>query len=184
MLLEAILRQMPIGIIIAEAPTGRLILGNEQGERIWQHAFIASKDVEGYDDYKAFFADGRRYESEEWPLARSIQKGEVVVNEEIEFQRGNNTHGWMSVNSAPVYNAEGRIVAAVMTFEDISERRQSIGELESIRTNLEERVAERTAELQESNTALSEEIDERRRAEDERTQIMRQMVTSLEDEHR
>jgi PAS domain S-box len=183
-LLEAIVRQMPIGIIIAEAPTGRLILGNEQGERIWQHAFIASKDVEGYDDYKGFFADGRPYESAEWPLARSLRQGEVVVNEEIEFLRGDGTRGWMSVNSAPIHNPEGRIIAAVMTFEDISERRHATGELEDIRAKLEERVAERTAALQESNIALSEEIEERRRAEDERTQIMRQMVTSLEEERR
>jgi two-component system CheB/CheR fusion protein len=183
-LMEAVVRQMPVGIIIAEAPSGRLILGNEMGELIWRHAFIEASDVEGYGNYKGFYANGRAYESHEWPLARSIQQGEAVANEEIEYQRGDNTRGWMSANSAPIYNPEGRIVAAVMTFHEVTERRQFIEELEGIRANLEIRVAERTAKLNETSLALSNEIDHRHRVEAERTQIVRGLVTSLEDERR
>ncbi|HEY9232072.1 MAG TPA: PAS domain-containing protein, partial [Blastocatellia bacterium] len=122
-LFEAIVRQMPVGIIIAEAPTGRLILGNEAGERIWRHAFIASNTVESYGDYKGFYAGGRAYQPDEWPLARSIQKGVTVSGEEIDYERGDGTHGCMSVSSAPVYDGGNQMVAAVMAFYDIPERR-------------------------------------------------------------
>ena len=38
--LEAVLRQMPGGLIIADAPSSKLILGNEQVEQIWRHCFL------------------------------------------------------------------------------------------------------------------------------------------------
>ncbi|HKQ08411.1 MAG TPA: chemotaxis protein CheB [Blastocatellia bacterium] len=121
--MEAIVRQMPVGIIIAEAPLGRLILGNEEGERIWRHAFIASDAVADYGDYKGFYAGGHPYKPEGWPLARSIQKGEVISGEEIDYERGDGSRGCMAVSSAPIYSPEGEMVAAVMAFYDIPERR-------------------------------------------------------------
>ncbi len=158
-LLDAIVRQMPAGVLIAEAPSGRMILGNEQVERIWKNPFVVGGSIEGSDHYRGFHADGRPYAPQEWPLVRSLQNGEVIVNEEIEFQRGDGTRGWMSVNSAPIYDTGSRIVAAVMAFYDISERRQLIKELEG-------------------------EVNERRRVEAERRHIMRQLVTSPEEERR
>lgn len=44
--LEAVLRQMPSGVIIAEAPSGKLVLGNEQVERIWRHPFRPAADID------------------------------------------------------------------------------------------------------------------------------------------
>lgn len=183
-LLDSVLRQMPAGLIIAEAPSGRLILGNQRVERIWRHAFIAVDDVKGYVNYKSFHADGRPYAASEWPLARSIEKGETVVDEEIEIQRGDGTRSWLSVNSAPIYDSQARIVAAVTAFYDVTEHRQFVEDLENIRAELENRVAERTVKLNETNVVLEEEINERRRAEAERTQITRHLMTALEEERR
>ena len=121
--LAGIVRQMPVGIIIAEAPGGRLILGNEAGETIWRHAFIASESIDEYGDYKGFYVGGHPYPASEWPLARSLRNGETVIGEEIDYERGDGTRGCMSVNSAPVYGSDGQMVAAVMAFYDIPERR-------------------------------------------------------------
>ena len=69
--LNAVLRQMPAGIIIADAPSGRLISGNEQVEKILRQPFIACKDLAAWKAYTGFHADGRPYAPEEWPLART-----------------------------------------------------------------------------------------------------------------
>jgi signal transduction histidine kinase/integral membrane sensor domain MASE1/ActR/RegA family two-component response regulator len=119
--LEAVVRHMPVGVMIAEAPSGRLLLANDQVERIWRHPARAANSVAGYGVYPGFHPDGRRYEGSEWPLARSLAAGEVVLSEEIEFERGDGTHGTMSVSSAPVHDPEGRIVAAVVIFLDVSD---------------------------------------------------------------
>src|SRR5205085_5346850 len=65
----------------------------------------------------------RPYQPGEWPLARSIQKGVTIIGEEIDYERGDGTQGCMSVSSAPVYDGSDHMVAAVMAFYDIPERR-------------------------------------------------------------
>jgi PAS domain S-box-containing protein len=121
--LKALVEQMPAAVIIAEAPRGKLLFANEQVERTWRMPFVASQDVQEYRAYKGFHADGRPYEPEEWPLARAITRGEVVVGEELEFERGDGTRGWMRCNAAPIRDATGRIVAGVVVFDDITEAR-------------------------------------------------------------
>src|SRR5262249_49690287 len=50
--------------------------------------------------------------------------GEAVTNEEAEILRGDGTRGFLSINSAPIHDREGRIVASVATFFDITERKR------------------------------------------------------------
>ena len=48
--LAAVLSRLPAGVIIGEAPTGRLVLGNAEVERIWRHPFRASVGFDAYAD--------------------------------------------------------------------------------------------------------------------------------------
>lgn len=125
----AVLQHMPIGVIIAEAPTGKLIFGNARAEQIWQQPLPNSTSITDYAAYRGFHADGRPYRPEEWPLARALTTGEVVINEEIRFQRGDGGSGVLNVNAAPICDAEGRITTAVVTFADITARKQVEEEL-------------------------------------------------------
>ncbi len=100
--LEAIIRQMPGGVIVAEAPSGRLLLGNQQAAQIWGLPFPHSTGIEPYEEWNGFHADGQPYQPHEWPLSRSISKGEVVMNEEIEIVRADGTRGAIMVSSTPI----------------------------------------------------------------------------------
>lgn len=131
-LLAAVLQQLPSGVIIAEAPSGKLILGNQQVEQIWRHPFRASAEVEEYREYKGFHPDGRLYAPEEWPVARSITTGEEVTGEQIKFLRGDKTFGMMEVSSAPIRDRNGNILAGVVTFQDITERKEAEKEREQL----------------------------------------------------
>jgi two-component system sensor histidine kinase UhpB len=122
--LREVLHQMVKGVIIADAPSGRFILGNENVAEIWRHPFIPAASVEEYALYRGFHSDGTPYSAREWPLARSVTSGETVTDEEIDFLRGDGTMGVMSVSSAPVRDAQGTIIAAVVTFYDITERKE------------------------------------------------------------
>ena len=123
-LLKAVLQQMPAGVIIAEAPSGKLILGNQQTEQIWRRPFFSSAEIEDYEHYQGFYPDGRPYSPQDWPLARSITTGEVVTQETIHMLRGDGTLGVMEVNSTPIYDSQGKIVAGVTVFQDITDRQQ------------------------------------------------------------
>src|SRR5437867_2270523 len=121
--LEEVLRQMPCGVMIAEAPSGRLILANKQVEEILRHPFHSATSIDQYDQYKGVHPDKRPFKPEEWPLARSLTKGEVVRDEEIEYLRGDGTSVFLSVSSAPIRDRENRVIAAVITFFDLTHRK-------------------------------------------------------------
>jgi len=165
-LLEAVIQQMPAGVIIAEVPGGKMLLGNKQVEKIFRHPFLWSENIEQYGQWSGFHQNGRPYSGEEWPLARSILSGEVVINEEVSICRGDGSQGVITISSAPIRDRAGEIVAAVVTFSDITERKKIEEELHLYRNHLEELVREQIGELSAANERLRQEIEERRQAEE------------------
>jgi signal transduction histidine kinase len=121
--LEEVLRQMPCGVMIADAPSGTLLLANKQVEGILRQPFPQAANIEKYTQDKAFHLNKQPFKPEEWPLARSLTTGEVVTDEEIEYVRGDGTPVFLSVSSAPILDREGRIIAAVVTFFDLTHRK-------------------------------------------------------------
>lgn len=148
--LETILEQMPVGVSMAEAPTGKLIFGNQEMLRILRHSFIQAENIQQYQQYKTFHPDGRPYQPHETVLARTITRGEVVKDEEITILRGDGTYGTILANSTPFYNAQGQIEAGLVAFLDISDRKQVQEQLANLNTILEQRVQERTAQLEQA----------------------------------
>src|SRR6185312_12602596 len=123
--LAAVLDRLPAGVVIGEAPTGRLVLGNAEVERIWGQPFQAGIGFDQYGTYRGFHPDGRPYEDDEWPLSRSLTRGEVVTGEEVDVERLDGTRGTIVVNSAPIHDADGTVTAAVCTFVDITDRAEA-----------------------------------------------------------
>lgn len=118
--LRAVLEQMPSGVVLAEAPSGRLLFHNEEATSILGHALHAAEDVNAYTRYGAIHEDGRPYAPEEHPIARAI-RGEVVRRHEMPYRRGDGRVTRLMVNASPVRDAEGNIIAAVGTFHDVAE---------------------------------------------------------------
>jgi two-component system, cell cycle sensor histidine kinase and response regulator CckA len=123
--LQAILQQLPSGVIIAEAPSGRLLQASRQVEVIWRQPTVFASDIEGYRAYQGFHPDGRPYAPDEWPLARAMITGEPVHGEEIQILRGDGTTGWISTNAAPLRDASGAVVGGVVAFSDITAHRET-----------------------------------------------------------
>jgi PAS domain S-box-containing protein len=121
--LKQILEQMPIGVIIAEAPSGRLVFHNIEASRLLHRPFLVAEDYRVYPTYGAVREDGLPYQAEEYPAARSLMSGEIVKSEEIKYRLEDSTETYFSVNSAPIYDPEGRMVLSIVTFIDIAERK-------------------------------------------------------------
>lgn len=160
--LATILQQMPAGVIIAEAPSGQLIMGNDQVEAIWRRPYIEAQSIEQYTQYPGFYPDGNRLSPDEWPLARTIRTGEVITGEEIIIERGDGTRGVIANSAAPIVDSEGKIVAGVVIFQDVTQRKRIEGErdrlvqeLRELTETLERRVERRTEELNSRSQQLS-----------------------------
>ncbi|OKH36991.1 histidine kinase [Calothrix sp. HK-06] len=125
---EAVLRQLPTGVLIADAASSKLVLANEQAEKIVGYSYEQSLALEEYvpvTPFEAFRSDGQMYAPDEYPLARSLRTGELITNEELELRNeSDGSQTFISVNSAPILNSQNQIVAAVAVLEDITERKQ------------------------------------------------------------
>ncbi|MBW3585510.1 MAG: PAS domain S-box protein, partial [Cyanobacteria bacterium 0813] len=134
---EAVLRQMPAGVMIADAASGKLVLANEQSKQIFGYGYEQSLELEKYASitpFESFGSDGQLYAPDEYQLVRSLKTGEVVTNEEMEIHRNDGSRVFINVNSAPILDNQGQIVAAVVIFQDVSERKlveQALRESES-----------------------------------------------------
>lgn len=120
-LLQTVLEQIPAAVIVAEAPSGRLLFATKHKlEEIWRRDFAPTETLAQTEGWVGFHADGRPYAAEEWPLTRALLHGEVVVNEDAYVKRGNGSDGFMRLNAAPVRNEKGEIIAAVAVAEDVT----------------------------------------------------------------
>jgi PAS domain S-box-containing protein len=123
-LLETVVNQMPAGVIIAEAPSGRTLLANERVRSILGHPALSTQVIADFAAYTAVHADGRPFQAGEYALTRALA-GEAVLEDEIIYQYPDGTRRTLSASAAPVYHADGKIIAAVNTFSDISGRKSA-----------------------------------------------------------
>ncbi|WPP48678.1 CheR family methyltransferase [Catalinimonas niigatensis] len=136
-LLQSILNQMPSGVSIAEAPSGKILFYNEEANRLIRYPRHNSQDFTEPRQYGALHQDGSLYKPEEYPIARALS-GEVVYQEEMIYRRVDGTLMTLSMNAAPVRNEHGMIVRAVSVFHDISEPKRIQQALQKAKDEAEE----------------------------------------------
>jgi PAS domain S-box-containing protein len=122
--LETLLRHIPAGVIISEAPSGRVLFGNERMEELLGHPVVPPKNVAEYGVWRGFHPSGRPYDPHEWPLARAITTGEVISGEEIHIERLDGKKLALLVSAAPIRNRLGTILAGIVVEQDITEHQQ------------------------------------------------------------
>jgi PAS domain S-box-containing protein len=132
-LLKAVLQQMPTGILITEAATGRTLLTNERMAQLLGGA--PRQSLGQMRLHLMEHPDGRPCTREELPLVRAMGEGREVA-EELVVHREDGSRRTTWTCASPVRDARGEIVAGVLTMEDITERKAT---QESLRLS-EERV--------------------------------------------
>ena len=122
--LLTVLAQSPMAIIIAEAPSGRVLYTNPKVTEVFGRELMAD-GVESYSElYRGFRMDGSLIGSEEWPIARALQHGEMVEHETITIEHASGRRAEITINAAPVRNAAGAIIAGVAFLWDVTVERR------------------------------------------------------------
>lgn len=119
--LRAIIDALPVGVLIAEAPSGRILEGNSALEAIHRGPVIYSDGIHSYGaHWTAVHENGEPVLKDEYPLVRALS-GEEKPALECRHQRCDGSWGWISVTGAPIRNERGDIIAAIAAVTDIDE---------------------------------------------------------------
>jgi PAS domain S-box-containing protein len=130
-LLEAVLEQIPAGVMIADA-MGRLVHVSEQVRQLTGIDVSQPMTLADYSASVAMYSadSAQPRAARDWPLARAL-RGTLVHDEEIEIAREGNPSVTIIVNAAPVRDEAGRIIAAVAAFYDVTDRKRVEADRES-----------------------------------------------------
>jgi two-component sensor histidine kinase len=123
-MLEATLETVPVGVIVAEVPSGRIILANREMEKLTGHPVIYSGSIEDYDGWVAYHADGSLVEVDQWPLSRVIRDNLDSATMDFDYQRGDGTRRWMRAYARPVHDGSGVMIGATVAMIDIDEEKR------------------------------------------------------------
>lgn len=128
--LRTIFDTVPVGLILAELPSGRIVEGNSYVQTMLRHPVLHSPDIHSYGEWVAFHADGRRVESHEYPLARMVLAGEEEPSIDVNYRRGDGTFFWGRVSGRPVRDGAGNVVGGVVVLLDIDAERKAREEVD------------------------------------------------------
>jgi len=151
--LKQFLEAVPVGIAILDA-SGRPYYTNERATQLLGQGAIASVAAEQIPAFYEIYVAGTQqiYPAEALAVVRAL-KGERTTADNLEVHRGGKIipiETW----GTPVFDQDGKIVYAIVAFQDITARKQVEELLADYNRTLEQQVAERTAALQKSEAAL------------------------------
>lgn len=138
--LRTIFETVPVGLIIGEAPSGRIVAGNQQADAIFGRPMLGSPGEKAFGDWVSFHPDGRRVDSDEYPMARALA-GEVRPEMPVLHEWPDGTRRWVNLIAEPLMDG-GRITGAVVAVVDIDTKTRALEALTAAGADLERRVAQ------------------------------------------
>ena len=154
--LQTIIENLDEGVVVSDL-NGELLHANHAAQELHGHAspHEFQRDAGKFaDTFELAGMDGAVWPKDRWPLAR-ILRGEKLRGLEVRIRR---IHAdWQRVFSyggTLVRDAGGQPLMAVLTIGDITERKRAADVIRQLHTDLEQRIVERTAQLQAANNEL------------------------------
>jgi PAS domain S-box-containing protein len=158
------------GLCVFINPAGARMIGLESEQVLGQNMHVLTHHSHG---------NGAHYPMDDCPIYNAFRKGQPCRIDSEVFWRADGSSFPVAYSSYPVFD-QGEVRGAVVTFADITERKQAEDALHQAKSELEQRVAERTQALETALQQLRELAawsDAVR--EEERTRIAREVHDEL-----
>jgi PAS domain S-box-containing protein len=119
-LLQLVLATLPVGVMVTDQ-AGNIVLANAASKRIWGDIIISGP--QRWAQTKGFWHDsGERVAPTAWASVRALSEGRASLNELIDIETYGGQQKTIENSAAPIRNAKGLIVGAVVVNEDVTER--------------------------------------------------------------
>jgi PAS domain S-box-containing protein len=121
--LQTVVESMPVGVLLAEAPSGRIVMQNRRLAELLGHDALGAQSTAEYAMFTAWHADGSPVRPEEYPLAM-ITSGKAGGHYlEMRYRRPDGSDIWIAADGAAVRDTDGKLTGAVVAVTDISHRK-------------------------------------------------------------
>ncbi len=129
--LETLLEATPAAVVIVEAADGRFSFVNKRAMQLYGFDTLGLDLKENVAKVKARRPDGSIYPIEEMPVSRSLRFGIEVHNEEMIIENAKGRAFPIIASTAPLRDIQGNITAAIVVWEDITERKKAEDEIKA-----------------------------------------------------
>ncbi|MGC5779498.1 HWE histidine kinase domain-containing protein [Methylobacterium sp. NFXW15] len=146
--LKSIMETVPVGIMLAEAPSGRILLGNRRLAEILGHDTVYASSSDAYGAFVAFHKDGRLVEGHEYPLAQITSGACKHAALEVLYQRPDGARCWITISGEAIEDEIGATVGAVVAVSDVNDQRAAEASQDLLNRELSHRLKNTLAMVQ------------------------------------
>jgi PAS domain S-box-containing protein len=153
--------------LISESMTDMVAVLDRDGRRLFNSPSYAAvlsqpEELQGTSSFEEIHPDDR--EQVRQIFAKTVATG-VGQRAEYRFLLADGTLRYVESQGSVIRDEAGKVAKVVVVSRDMTERRRIEDEIRRLNTTLEQRVAERTAQLAAANQELQNEVNERKQAE-------------------
>ena len=119
--MEALVETSPVGVVVFDGGSGRLVSFNREARRIVEHLRTPGRALEellGVVTCRR--GDGREVPLAQFPMAQQISSAETVRAEEITLSVPDGRSVTTLVNATPIRTADGAVESMVVTLQDLA----------------------------------------------------------------
>lgn len=150
---QTVMEIAPVAIWIGHDPQTHDITGNLMANQFYE-ADEGENVSANVTPVRRFFDHGRELAPEELPMQAAAAKNIDVRNVELDVLLPSEKWLAMLGSASPLHDAEGHVRGSVSAFMDITDRKEAEEGLRKLTEELEQRVAERTAQLESANKEM------------------------------
>lgn len=116
-----LLSLLPVGVYTCEASTGMISYYNEQAVILWGREPDLRSPTDRYcGSLRILDTRGGVIPHDQSPMAMALSEGREYRNQEAEIERPDGSIISVLVNIEPIRDADGRIIAAINVFQDVT----------------------------------------------------------------
>ena len=151
--LQLVLDSMGEGLVAADG-LGHFLIWNDAASKLLGRGEADLPPSEWSSHYACYLPDGVTLcPTDQLPLLRSLRGESLQAELMIQHVAAEGKH-WVEFTGRPMHDNEGNLCGGLVAFRDITERKRAEREIRQLNEELEQRVIERTGQLQAANREL------------------------------